>query len=175
MVKFFTQKEETFVVIVGAHEWALMREQRRRSLRRKVEGEFKEDTNINDLIETLLKSFLRSGSNYGLITDIETDVGHVFRIVQNLISEKNLNISALRIRDEIYLSKAVDHFDELYEVIRGRASLKAKKGLMEVWDDDESRILHFLVPSLRRHFPIEYEDDGEREEIIKSFLSSCAD
>lgn len=141
-----------------------------RSLRKRVEGEFEESAGLNKLIETLLGSFLKSESSYGIITDIKTDIDNVFSFVKDIISKKGLDIYALKIRDEIYLSKAVRHFDELYDVIRGRSLLIAKKGLIEIWDDHESKILHFLVPSLRKHFPIEYENEYERKEIVEALI-----
>lgn len=152
-----------------------MRSQERKSLRKKVEEEFEESIGINKLLDTLLKSFLKSDSAYGLITDIKADVNNVFRIVKETISDKGLDIYALKIGNEIYLSKAIEHFNELYEVVKKRSLLKAKKGLMEIWDDCESRILHFLVPSLRRHLPIEYKDDREKKEIIEALLESYID
>ncbi|MEM2320924.1 MAG: hypothetical protein QXS79_03460 [Candidatus Bathyarchaeia archaeon] len=144
-------------------------------MKKKVEGEFEESTSVDKLVETLLRSFLKSESNYGLITDIRTDVGYVFRIAKELISEKGFDIYVLRVKNEIYLAKAVERFDDLYDVIKERSLLRAKKGLIEIWDDDESRILHFLVPSLRRHLPIEYENENERERIIETLLESYMD
>lgn len=145
----------------------------RGSLRREVEGEFEEGANIDRLVETLLASFLKSKSNYGLITDIKTDVDNVFRVVRDIISRKMLDIYALKVKNEIYLSKTIERFNKLYDTIRDKSSLKAKRDLVEIWDDNENKILHFLVPSLKRHFPIEYEDDREREEIIKALLEGC--
>ncbi|MEM1586857.1 MAG: hypothetical protein QXX99_05280 [Candidatus Bathyarchaeia archaeon] len=152
-----------------------MQSQRKKTLRKRVEGEFDEDAGVNKLIETLLRSFLKSESSYGLITDIKTNVNYVFKLVRGLISEKELDIYALKIRDEIYLSKAIEHFNELYEVIKGKAQLKIKKDIIEVWDDEESRILHFLMPSLRRHLPIEYEGDREKKEIMEALLEEQLD
>ncbi|MBS7640269.1 MAG: hypothetical protein QXJ19_06500 [Candidatus Bathyarchaeia archaeon] len=146
-----------------------------KSLRKKVEEEFEESIGINKLIDTLLKSFLKSDSAYGLITDIKADIDDVFRMVKEAISGKGLDIYALKIRNEIYLSKAIEQFNKLYEVVRKRSLLRAKKGLMEIWDDCESRILHFLIPSLRRHLPIEYKDDHEKKEIIEALLKSYVD
>lgn len=142
-------------------------------MRREVEGEFEEGANIDRLVETLLASFLKSKSNYGLITDIKTDVDNVFRVVRDIISRKMLDIYALKVKNEIYLSKTIERFNKLYDTIRDKSSLKAKRDLVEIWDDNENKILHFLVPSLKRHFPIEYEDDREREEIIKALLEGC--
>lgn len=156
-------------------ERTLMQSEKGKILKKKVEGEFNESTSVDKLVETLLRSFLKSESSYGLITDIRTDVEYVFRIVRELISEKGFDIYALRVRNEIYLSKAVEHFDDLYAVIKERSILKAKKGLIEIWDDDESRIMHFLVPSLRRHLPIGYENEYEREKIIEALLESYVD
>jgi len=156
-------------------EWTQMQSQKRKPLKKSVEGEFDEGAGVNNLIETLLRSFLKSESNYGLITDIRTDVNNVFRLVKELIAEKNLNIYALKVRDEIYLSKAVEHFNELYKVVRERSQLKIKKGIVEIWDDSDNKILHFFVPSLRRHLPIEYESEHEKKEIMENLLEAHLD
>lgn len=152
-----------------------MQSQKRKSLKRRVEEEVEESTCVNNLIETLLRSFLKSSSDYGLITDIKSNVNYVFNLIREKIAEKDLNIYALKVRGEIYLSKAIEHFNELYEVIRGRSQLIVKKDIIEIWDDCDSRILHFLIPSLRRHLPIEYEDERERKEIIDDLLESPLD
>ncbi|MEM0050415.1 MAG: hypothetical protein QW424_02245 [Candidatus Bathyarchaeia archaeon] len=152
-----------------------MQSQKRKSLKRRVEEEFDESTCANNLIETLLRSFLKSKSDYGLITDIRTNVNYVFNLVREKIAEKDLGIYALKVRGEIYLSKAIEHFNELYEVIRGRSQLIVKKDIIEIWDDSNNRILHFLIPSLRRHLPIEYDNEREREEIIEDLLESPLD
>lgn len=152
-----------------------MQSQERRSLKKRIEGEFKEDFAINKLIETLIKSFLRSESDYGAITDIKADVDHVFRLVREYISRSELDICALKVKDSIFMSKTNVHFDEIYRVIRERSQLMVRRGIVEIWDDQNNRILHFLIMPLRKHFPIDYESIDEREEIEEILLKEYSE
>ena len=145
--------------------------QRRTSLKKRIEGEFPEETaNIGKLIETLIKSFLRTDSNYGAIADIDTDVNYVYKLVKNYISEEKLDIYALKLGNRILMSKTNLDFEEVYEVIRKHSYLKTKMGVVEIWDDLENQILHFLILPLRKHFPIEYSTRSEKEKIINVLL-----
>jgi hypothetical protein len=153
-----------------------MRLQKRSSLRKRIEGEFIEkDTSIHKLIEMLIKSFLRADSDYGAITDIKTDVDYIYKIVKNYISNEKLDIYALKIGNCILMSKTNVIFDEIYEIIKERSYLKARKGVVEVWDDPNNRILHFLIMPTRKHFPIEYVTDSDKEEIIKILIDEYAE
>ncbi|MEM1581971.1 MAG: hypothetical protein QXK89_05620 [Candidatus Bathyarchaeia archaeon] len=146
------------------------------TLKKRVEGEFiEEDANINKLVETLIKSFLRTDSDYGAISDIKSDVNYIYRLVKNYISEEKLDIYALKLGNRILMSKTNIGFDEIYEVIKERSRLEAKKGIIEVWNDPESGIIHFLVLPLRKHFPIEYTTDNEKENIMNTLLEEYAD
>lgn len=145
-----------------------------RSLKRRVEGELKEDLAMSELIKILIKSFLRSESDYGAVIDIKADVDYVFSLIREYISREDLDICALKIKDSIFMSKTGARFDEIYEVIRERSRLVAKRGVIEIWDDQDNKILHFLVIPLRKHFPFDYESDGEREE-MEALLKECAE
>lgn len=153
-----------------------MTPQKSSSLRKRIEGEFSEDeVGITKLIETLMRSFLRADSDYGAIADIKTDIDHVYGLVKNYISEERLDVYALKLEDRILMSKTNVGFDELYEVIRERSNLKAKSGIIEIWDDQENKILHFLIMPLRKHFPIEYSTEAEKEKIVNILLKEYAD
>lgn len=146
------------------------------SLRKRVEGEFsEEETGITKLIDTLMRSFLRANSDYGAIADIKTDINYIYGLVKNYISEERLDVYALKLEDRILMSKTNVGFDELYEVVRERSNLKEKSGMVEIWDDQENKILHFLIIPLRRHFPIEYSTETEKEKIINMLLKEYAD
>ncbi|MEM2309293.1 MAG: hypothetical protein QW804_06070 [Candidatus Bathyarchaeia archaeon] len=149
--------------------------QKSKSLKKRIEGEFIEEGGINKLVETLIKSFLRADSDYGAISDIETDIDHIYMLVKNYISEERLDIYALKLEDRILMSKTNISFDDLYEVIRSRSYLRAKKGIVEVWDDPESEIIHFLIMPIRKHFPIEYTTEDEKEKIINFLIEKYAD
>jgi len=138
------------------------------SLREEVEGEFKEQKiGVEKLIETLIESFLRSGSNYGAIADIETDIDWIYLLVKKHIEENKIDVYALKIGDRILLSKTNEGFDDLYEVIKRHSELQIKKDMIEIWDDADHKILHLLVMPVRKHFPIEYANSKQKIEIIK--------
>ena len=141
------------------------------SLKKRTEGKFIEDEeNISKLIQVLIKSFLRTDSDYGAITDIETDVNYVYKIVRDYIVEEKLDVCALKLDDRILMSKTNVNFEDIYTVIRKYSRLEVKKDMIEIWDDSKNRIIHFLVMPLRKHFPIEYASDQDRKRIINTLL-----
>ena len=138
------------------------------SLRERVEGEFEErKTGIIELIKTLMQSFLRSNSNYGAITDIQTDINRIYILVKRYIEEKKLNVYALRIGDRILLSRTDETFDDLYNVIRQHSKLQVKRDVIEIWDDSDNKILHLLILPVRKHFPIKYNSSRQKAQIIR--------
>jgi len=150
--------------------------QKRSSLRKRVEGEFiEEDASIHRLVEVLIKSFLRADSEYGAITDIKADVDYIYKLVKNYISNEKVDVYALKIGNCILMSKTNIGFDEVYEIIKERSYLKARRGVAEVWDDPSNRILHFLIIPIRKHFPIEYVTDSEKEKIVKILIDEYAE
>jgi hypothetical protein len=141
------------------------------SLKKKIEGEFIEDeANMSKLVEVLIKSFLMTDSDYGVISDIKIDVDYVYRIVRNYISEERLDVCALKLGNRIFMSKTNIGFDDIYVVIEEHSQLKAKKDMIEIWDDAINKIIHFLIMPLRKHFPIEYTTEVERDKIIDTLL-----
>ncbi|MEM2341970.1 MAG: hypothetical protein QXX94_00765 [Candidatus Bathyarchaeia archaeon] len=153
-----------------------MYSQKRSSLRKRVEEDLaEEDESAHKLIETLVKSFLRADSDYGAITEIRTDINYIYKIIKNYISKENLDVYALKIGNVILLSKTNVGFDEIYEVIRERSHLEVKKGIIEIWDDLENGILHFLIIPLRKHFPIEYATDEEKEKTVKILIDEYSE
>ena len=142
------------------------------SLRKKVEGDFPEDTlNVAELVKTLMKSFMKSESNYGAITDIETDMNSIYDMVRNYIDREELDIYALRLEDRILLSKTDAAFENLYEVIRDRSQLQIKKDMIEIWDDADNRILHLIIVPVRKHFPLDYSTDKQKTNMIEEISS----
>ncbi|MBS7624343.1 hypothetical protein KEJ29_02040 [Candidatus Bathyarchaeota archaeon] len=147
-------------------------QQRKHRLRKRVEGEFIEegDVGVDNLVKVLIRSFLRADSDYGAISDIKTSVDYVYALIRNYISEEKLDIYALKIGDQILMSKTNVNFDKVYEVIREKAHLEVKKGIIEIWNDPENRLLHLLIIPLRKHFPIEYVAESDRERTISMLL-----
>jgi len=142
------------------------------SLRKKVEGDFPEGTlNVAELVKTLMKSFMKSESNYGAITDIETDMDSIYDMVSSYIGKEKLDICALRLGDRILLSKTDVGFENLYEVIRGRSQLQIKKDMIEIWDDADNRILHLIIVPVRKHFPLDYSTDKQKAKMVEEISS----
>jgi len=141
-------------------------------LGKKVEGDFPGSTlNVAELVKTLMKSFMKSESNYGAITDIETDMNSIYDVVRNYINREELDIYALRLGDRILLSKTDAAFENLYEVIRGRSQLQIKKDMIEIWDDADNRILHLIIVPVRKHFPLDYSTDKQKTNMIEEISS----
>jgi len=142
------------------------------TLRKKVEGEFPEQTvNVGKLVKTLIKSFLKSDSNYGAITDIKTDVDRIYGIVQSIIDEEKVDVYALKLDDRVLLSRTGTDFDAVYEVVKGHSELQIKKDMIEIWDDAKNKILHLIVVPVRKHFPIEYSTPKEKSKMIEKISS----
>ena len=142
------------------------------ALKKKVEGEFSEETlDVGKLVRTLIESFLKSDSNYGAITDIKTDTNNIYGLVNSYIDEERLDIYALRLADRILLSKTNVDFENLYGVIKEKAHLQIKKDMIEIWDDPGSKILHLIVVPVRKHFPIDYATSKDKSRIIEKISS----
>ncbi|MCW4021418.1 MAG: hypothetical protein NWF14_09365 [Candidatus Bathyarchaeota archaeon] len=142
------------------------------SLKKKVEGEFQEQTiNVGKLVKTLVKSFLRSDSNYGAITEIKTDINRIYEMLSDYIDQEKIDVYALKIEDRILLSKTSMEFEEIYEVVKERSELQIKKDMIEIWDDPENKILHLIIVPVRKHFPIDYSTTKGKAKIIKKISS----
>ena len=138
------------------------------SLKKKVEGEFSEQTvDVSNLVRTLVKSFLRSDSNYGAITDVKSDINRIYELIVQYIGAEKMDVYALKLDDRILLSRTSADFDNLYEVIKTRSELQIKKDMIEIWDDAANRILHLIVVPVKKHFPIEYLNDREKAKIVE--------
>jgi hypothetical protein len=142
------------------------------SLKKKVEGEFTEQTmDVSNLVRTLIKSFLRSDSNYGAITDIKSDINHIYDLTVRYIEGEKMNVCALKLEDRILLSRTGADFDDIYGVLKARSELEIKKDMIEIWDDTANRILHLIIVPVRKHFPIEYSNSKEKAKIIGKISS----
>jgi len=138
------------------------------SLKKKIEGEFPEQTmDVSILVRTLVKSFLRSDSNYGAITDIKTDLNYIYDLVVRFIQVENMDIYAVKLEDRILLSRTGPDFDNLYNVIKDRSTLQIKKDMIEIWDDTYNKILHLIIVPVKKHFPIEYANTREKARFIE--------
>ena len=97
------------------------------SLKKKVEGEFSEQTiDVSNLVRTLVRSFLRSDSNYGAITDIKSDINRIYDLIVQFIEAEKMDVYALKLDDRILLSRTSTDFDNVYEVIKTRSELQIK-------------------------------------------------
>ena len=138
------------------------------SLKKKVEGEFPEQTmDVSNLVRTLIKSFLRSDSNYGAITDIKSDINYIYDLVVRFIQVEKMDIYALKLEDRILLSRTGSDFDDVYKVLKTHSVLQIKKDMIEIWDDAYNKILHLIIVPVKKHFPIEYANTREKTKIIE--------
>jgi hypothetical protein len=141
------------------------------SLKKKIEGDFPEQLiNINKLINTLIQSFLKSESDYGAIDEIQTDINRIYRLVKEYIDKEHLDIFALKLDNRILLSKTGIDFENIYEVIKKRSNLQLKKEFFEIWDDSKNNLIHLIIMSLKKHFPIEYSTSSQKNKIIEKIL-----
>lgn len=155
------------------HKGCIIMTEENFGLRKKVEKEVaEEDSNVKEMVEILIESFLKSDSNYGIITDIKTDINRIYSLVTNHINLEKLDIYALKLEDRILLSRTNLDFDEIYEVVKGKSQLQARKNMIEIWDDAKNSILHLFVAPLRKHFPLEYSTEKEKAKIIKKLSST---
>ncbi len=139
---------------------------KRRTVKEIIEGD---RLNIVGLIKTLIKSFTRTDSNYGVITDIKGDLEIFYTLLKDYIKNERLDIYALKFGDKILLSRTNFGFEEIYEVVKINSVLIAKRDMLELWDDKKNRILHLIIVPLRKHFPIEYSSPEERSKITETF------
>jgi len=140
------------------------------TLRKKVEREVKEENGaVKELVETLIISFLKSDSDYGAITDLNIDINRIYDIVRDYIVSEKLDVYALMLGDRILLSRTNMGFEELYEVIKGKSQPQLKRDIIEVWDDPKNKILHLIIIPFRKHFPIEYTNEKEKEDMTQKF------
>ena len=138
-------------------------------MRKRIAGEFPEESlGIKELTETLIESFIKTDSNYGMITDVRTDLNLFYRCIKDYVKSKNLDVYALRFGDRILLSRTSFGFNEIYKVVKMKSTLRLKKDMLEIWDDEENKILHLVIAPLKKHFPLEYSNKKERLKIIEN-------
>ncbi len=138
------------------------------SLKKKVEGEFPEQAiDVSSLVRTLVKSFLKSDSNYGVITDIRSDINYIYDLVVRFVQVEKMDIYVLKLENQILLSKTGSDFDNLYKILRTCSVLQIKKDMIEIWDDAYNKVLHLIIVPVKKHFPIEYTNTKERTRIIE--------
>ncbi len=126
---------------------------------------------VRELVITLIKSFLRSDSDYGAITDINTEVDYVYKIVREYVNGEKLDVYPLALSDRVLLSKTNIGFEEIYEVIKKHSHLELKKNMIEVWDDPQNKIIHLIISPIRKHFPVEYSSEKEKKRTVDRLSS----
>jgi len=137
----------------------------------KVEAEISgENRDKKEVIAVLIGKFLKSDSCYGEITSIEGDVQLVYNLTRDYICERNLDVCALRFGGKILLSRTDLEFEDAQKAVQMYSTLIVKRDVIELWDDCQNKILHFLILPLRKHFPIGYSDEKDKLEIIEGLL-----
>ena len=139
-----------------------------KALKEKIEAEISEQNmDKKEIIEVLINKFLKSGSSYGEITKIEGDVQSVYDLIRNYVYQKRLDIYALKFEDKILLSRTNFEFENIQKAVKRHCALIAKKDMIELWDDEQNKILHLFIAFLRKHFPIGYINEENKLEIIE--------
>ena len=123
---------------------------------------------MKERVIEFINSFLASNGSYGEIAETGGGVKEVYDFIKGYISKRGIGISVLRGKDRIFLSKPKIEFEEIYKVVKRHCVLLEKKGMMEVWDDKENKLLNVVIPSVRKHFLINYSSLEERNELISS-------
>ena len=126
---------------------------------------------MKERVIEFINSFLASNDSYGEITEIEGGVKEVYDFIKGYISKRGGNLSVLRGKDRIFLSNPKIEFEEIYKVMKRHCALLEKRGIMEIWDDKENKLLNVVIPSVRKHFVVSYEDEehksGEAEALLR--------
>ena len=74
--------------------------------------------------------------------------------MREYIASQNLDVYALKMEDRILLSRTNIGFEELCEVIKEKSHPQMKRDIIEVWNDEENKILHLIIIPFRKHFPL---------------------
>ena len=116
----------------------------------------------------LIKSFLASNSNYGEIAEIEESIKEVYDFINEYISKRGIETYILMGKDRIFLSKPKINFEEIYKILKRHCVFLVNKGLMEVWDDKENKLLNVVISSVRKHFLVSYRDEKHKRDEIEA-------
>lgn len=124
------------------------------------------ETEVKDFLER----FVSSQAMYGEIIDVDAKSTEIYNSIYNSIRDyvlkSTLPLYVLRCQNTIFLSKNNPAFDQLYEVIKKFAILLIEKGILEIWDDRENKVINVIFPSIKRHFLVKYSD--EEDKVLKT-------
>ena len=110
-------------------------------LKKKIEKEVpEEEQNVKELVKTLIESFLKSDSNYGVITEIKTDLEYINNLVRDYIEREKLDVYTIKLENRILLTKTGEDFEKMYKIIKEKSLLQIRKNIIEIWDDAENQI-----------------------------------
>lgn len=123
---------------------------------------------VKERVIDFINSFLSSNDNYGELIEIEENVKEIYDFIKDYIFEKGSDLSVLKVKDRVFLSKPRIEFEEVYKVLKKHCTLSKKKGITEIWDDKENKLLNVIVSAVRKHFLISYKSLEERDDLISS-------
>jgi hypothetical protein len=146
-----------------------------KALKERVEEEISDQGFNNErVVESLIKKFLESDSDYGEISNVEHDIKYIYDLIRDYVFQKHLDIYALRLKEKIILSRTNFEFENIHNVVRCHSDLVLEIDMIEIWDDSENKILHLLILPLRKHFPISYSSSKTKLKKIELILNSIS-
>ncbi len=120
------------------------------------------ETEVKDCLER----FVSSQAMYGEITDVDANSPDIYNSIKDYVLKSTFPLYIIRCQNTIFLSKDNPAFDQLYQVIKKFGVLLVEKGILEIWDDKENKVINVIFPSIKRHFLIKYLD--EEDKILKT-------
>jgi len=117
---------------------------------------------IRKEIKDIIEEFITSKVNYSEVSITKENVMEVYNSIKEYILKNDLPFSVLRCQNKIFLSLNKIEFEQLYEVIKRFSTLSLEKGVLEIWEDKENKLLHVVFPSVRRHFIVRYLDEEDK-------------
>ena len=116
------------------------------------------ESNVKDVLQV----FVDSQALYGEITDIDAKSTDICNSIRDYMLKSTSPLYVLKCQNTIFLSKNNPAFDQLYEVIKKCCTLQVQKGILEIWDDKENKVMNAIFPSIKRHFLVKYSDNEDK-------------
>ena len=122
-------------------------------------------------IKDFLGGFMNSQAMYGEITDIDTKSVEITNFIKDYVLRSGSTLCFLKCQNMIFLSKNNPAFDQLYDIIKKFGTLLVEKGVLELWDDKENKVLNVIFPSIKRHFLAKYSNEEDKVLKINAIMN----
>ena len=122
-------------------------------------------------IRDALDGFMNSKDIYGEITDVDTKSAETTNFIKDYAMKSGSTLCFLKCQNTIFLSKSNPAFDQLYEVVKKFGTLLIEKGVLELWDDKENKVLNVIFPSIKRHFLAKYSTEEDKALKISAIMN----